>query len=106
VAAFGQRGFDWTIVLRRQPARIVDGQPDGGYTDMFEIICCDCGDHPDLDYRQVSPELQRIRGPYPVAPGVAAYEEHLALHRSRPAIRVLDRARHDVRGRLFLVLGP
>jgi hypothetical protein len=106
VAAFGQRGFDWTIVLRRQPARIVDGQPDGGYTDMFEIICCDCGDHPDLDYRQVSPELQRIRGPYPVAAGVAAYEEHLALHRSRQAIRVLDRARHDVSGRLFLVLGP
>jgi hypothetical protein len=106
VAAFGQRGFDWTIVLRRQPARIVDGQPTGGFTDLFEIICCDCGDHPDLDYRQVSPELQRIRGPYPVAAGVAAYAEHLALHRSRQAIRVLDRARHDVSGRLFLVLGP
>ena len=106
MAAFGQRGFDWTIVLRRQPARIVDGQPAGGYTDLFEIIFCDFDDHPDLDYRQVSPELQRIRGPYPVAAGVAAYEEHLALHRSRQAIRVLDRARHDVSGRLFRFLGP
>ena len=59
-------GQDWTVVLRRQPARIVAGQAEGGYTDAFEIICCDCGDHPDLDYGEVSPELQRIRGPYPI----------------------------------------
>ena len=45
---------------RRQPARIVDGQPEGGYTSMFEIICCDCGDHPGRDYREVPPGLQRI----------------------------------------------
>jgi hypothetical protein len=31
----------WTAVLRRQPARVVDGEPEGGCTDMFEIICCD-----------------------------------------------------------------
>jgi hypothetical protein len=105
VAAFGQPGFDWTVVLRRQPGRIVEGQPEGGYTDLFEIICCDCGDRPDLDYRQVSPELQRIRGPYPVAAGVAAYEGHIVLHQSRQAIRMLDRPRHDVSGRLSLVLG-
>jgi hypothetical protein len=42
---------DWTVVLRRQPVRIVDGQPEGGYSSLFEIICCDCGDHPDLDFR-------------------------------------------------------
>jgi hypothetical protein len=69
----------WTVVLRRQPARIVEGRAEGGYTDVFELICCYCGDHPDLDHRDVSPELQRIRGPYPIAVGVAAYEEHLEL---------------------------
>ena len=61
-------------------ARIVDGQPEGGYTDTFEIICCDCGDHPDLDCREVSPKLQLVRGPYPIADGVAAYEQHRRLH--------------------------
>ena len=54
---------DWTVVLRRQLARILDGLPHGGYTDLYEIICCDCGDHPDLDYREVSPRLRLVRGP-------------------------------------------
>jgi hypothetical protein len=53
----------WTVVLRRQSARMVDGQPQGGYTDAFELIGCDCGDDPDLDYRDVPPLLQQIRGP-------------------------------------------
>jgi len=79
VPAGDQVGLGWTVVLRRQPARITAGVPDD-YTDVFEIICCDCGDSPDLDYRHVSAELQRIRGPYPVAAGVAAYIGHLALH--------------------------
>jgi hypothetical protein len=57
------------VLLRRQPARIVAGHPDGGYTSMLEIICCDCGDDSDLDYREVPPRLQRIRGPYPIALG-------------------------------------
>jgi hypothetical protein len=83
-----QPALGWTVVLRRQPARVVEGQSPGGCTDMFEIICCDCGDHPDLDYGDVSPELQRIRGPYPIAAGVAAYKEHLLLHHPGPA-RVL-----------------
>ena len=81
----GQPGHGWTTVLRRQPARIVDGRPRGGYTNAFEIICCECGDNPYLDYRQVSPGLQRIRGPYPIAAGVAAYEEHLLRHDARQA---------------------
>jgi hypothetical protein len=75
-----QLGPGWTVVLRRQPVRMVEGQPEGGYTDAFEIICCYCGDDPDLDYGEVSPELQKIRGPYPIAAGVAAYEEHAARH--------------------------
>jgi hypothetical protein len=79
--ALGQPGLGWTVVLRRRPARIVEGQPEGGYTSAFEIVCCYCGDDPDLDYRDVSPELRRIRGSYQVAAGVAAYRRHLARHR-------------------------
>jgi 4-carboxymuconolactone decarboxylase len=71
---------DWTVVLRRRPVRMVDGQPVGGYTDVFEIICCDCGDDPGLDYREISPELQRIRGRYTMAAGVTAYMEHVDQH--------------------------
>ena len=70
----------WTVVLRRQPARMIDGQPQGGYTDAFELICCDCGDDPDLDYRDVSPQLQQIRGPWPIAAGIAAYDKHVRHH--------------------------
>lgn len=76
----GQPGPGWTVVLRRRPTRIVEGRPEGGYTDEFEIICCDCGDDPGLDYREVSPALQRIRGPYPIAVGITAYVEHARRH--------------------------
>ena len=75
-----QPGLDWTVVLRRCPVRVVAGQAEGGYTNLFEIICCDCGDDPGLDYRQVPTTLQRIRGPYPIAAGVAAYDRHLKQH--------------------------
>ena len=81
MATCDRPGDGWTVVLRRQPARIVDGRPEGGYTDMFELICCDCGDDPGLDYCEVAPELQRVRGPYPIAAGVAAYQKHLRQHR-------------------------
>jgi hypothetical protein len=73
------------VVLRRQPARLVEGQPEGGYTDVYGIICFDCGDQPGLDYREVSPRLQLVRGPYPIAAGVAAYEQHLRLHQQLKA---------------------
>jgi len=58
------------LVLRRQPGRLVEGRPEGGYTDAYELICCYCGDQPGLDYREVSPGLQRIRGPYPFRAGI------------------------------------
>ena len=48
--------------------------------DAFEIICCDCGDDPGLEHFEVSRRLQVIRGPYPIATGIAAYETHLKLH--------------------------
>jgi hypothetical protein len=58
-----QTGLGWTVVLRRQPVRLVAGRAEGGYTDAYELVCCECGDHPDADYREVSPELRQIRGP-------------------------------------------
>jgi hypothetical protein len=58
----------------------VDGWIVGGYTDAFEIVCCDCGDDPALDYREVSPRLQRIRGPYTLGEGAAAYVKHVDQH--------------------------
>jgi hypothetical protein len=81
-----QLGHGWTVVLRRQPVRIVDGRPEGGYTDAFEIVCCDCGDHPDLDYSEVRQELRQVRGPYSVADGIAAYVAHVGrYHQPAPA---------------------
>jgi hypothetical protein len=71
---------DRAIVLRRQRARTIAGQPHGGYTNTFEIICRDCGDDPRLNYQDVSPRLQRIRGPYWIGPGVTEYEAHIAWH--------------------------
>jgi hypothetical protein len=85
MATGDQPGHGRKVVLRRQPARIVEGRPEGGYTDVFEIICRDCGDDPGRDYREVSPGLQRVRGSYPIADGVAAYEEHLGLHQQPQA---------------------
>jgi hypothetical protein len=78
-----QPGQGWTVALRRRPARIVGGRAEGGYTERFEIVCCDCGDDPDLDYREVTPQLRRIRGPYPIAAGVAAYTRHVRRRRGR-----------------------
>jgi hypothetical protein len=72
---------DWKATLRRQKARPVDGQAEGGgYTDAFEIICRDCGDDPGWDYQDIPPRLQRIRGPYRIKTGVTEYQAHLALH--------------------------
>jgi hypothetical protein len=91
----GRPGTDWTAVLRRQPARLIAGHVEGGYTDTFEIICCDCGDDPGLDYREASPELQRIRGPYQLVAGVAAYEQHLMQHPDRPVMHRPDQSTSD-----------
>jgi hypothetical protein len=76
----GQPRLGWTTVLRRQPGRLVEGQTEGGYTSVFEIIRCGCGDDPGLDYCEVSPGPQRVRGPYPIKAGFAAYVRHVQLH--------------------------
>ena len=75
----GQPGHGRTAVLRSQPARMAGSQTGRGDTEAFELICCECGDNPHLDYSQVSPRLQQLRGPYPIAEGLAAYERHLGL---------------------------
>jgi hypothetical protein len=101
VQTCNQSSLGWTVVLRRRPVRIVAGRVQGGYTDAFEIICCDCGDHPDLDYSEVPAELRQVRGPYSVADGIAAYVAHVGLyHQPAPAVSLkpapavgLERAR-------------
>ena len=105
----------WAVLLRRRPVRLANGRPGGGWTDEFEVICRDCGDNPDLDYREVSPELQRIRGPYRIEAGVAACERHARLPPTPygqdgpagPAPRPgFCRARVSVRGRQRCITGP
>ena len=74
----GQPGHGRTTSLRRQSARAAQDR-EACQTGAFEIICRDCGDHPSLDYSVIPPWLQRIRGPYSLEAGLAAYAEHLGL---------------------------
>jgi hypothetical protein len=88
----------WTLVLRRQPVRLVAGRPEGGYTDAYELICCACGDDPELDYRDTTAELQRIRGPYLLADGIGAYRQHdIRRHGASPV--AVPRARAGLESR-------
>jgi hypothetical protein len=73
----GQPGHGRAARLRRQPFRLVDGRVEGGYTGAFEVICPSCGDNPDLDYSEVSPWLQDLRGPRTIEEGLAVYLEHI-----------------------------
>lgn len=73
----GQSGHGRMAYVRRQPARIVDGRFEGGYTDLFELICPGCGDHSYLDYSETPPRLQWLRGPRPLEAALAAYHRHI-----------------------------
>src|SRR5690349_3974753 len=75
----GQPGHGPAAFLRNQPARIVDGRIQGGYNDVYELICPSCGDRPDLDYLEVPPRLRWLRGPRTLEEGLAAYHGHLGL---------------------------
>jgi hypothetical protein len=77
----GQPGHG-KATLRRQLVWMADDRK-ARYTGAYEVICCDCGDHPYLDYSKIPPRLQRIRGPYTLEAGVAAHAEHLGLTTSR-----------------------
>lgn len=70
---------DWSFKLRRQPASPSTGHPEDD-TSTFEVICRWCGDDPDLGYQEVSSELRRIRGPYPLAAGITAFLDHGEYH--------------------------
>ena len=74
----GHPGHTSTAMLRSQRIRTPTGE--WRYTGKIELICYDCGDDPDLDYRKVSPLLRRIRGPYP---SVEIAREALDLHSGR-----------------------
>jgi len=73
----GQPGHGRTAFVRRQPARVVNGRFEGGYTGLFEVICPGCGDHPYLDYSEVPPRLQWLRGPRTLQGALAVYDKHL-----------------------------
>ena len=81
-----QPALGWTLVLRRQPVHLVEGRPEGSYTDSYELICWDCGDDPDLDYRDIASVFQRIRGPYRLSAGIEAYRQHDRLQHGQPPI--------------------
>jgi hypothetical protein len=73
----GQPGHGSTAFVRRQPARIADGRIQGSYTGAFELICPGCGDNPYVDYAEVPPQLQRLRGPRTLRAALEAYDKHL-----------------------------
>jgi hypothetical protein len=79
----GQPGHGRTATLREQSAWVVYDR-QGHRTGLFEIICGDCGDHPYVDYEGIPPRLQRIRGPYSLEAGLAAYAEHVGLPEATP----------------------
>jgi len=70
---------DWPVTLRRQPGSLSTGHAEGD-TSMFEIICRQCGDYPALDLREVSAELQQLRGLYTLSDGIAAFTRHNEVH--------------------------
>ena len=59
----------------------MNDQAEGGYTDLFEVICPDCGDHLGLDYSRSRPGFSGLRGPRPLKASLAVYERHLGLIR-------------------------
>ncbi len=75
----GQPGHGTTAFVRRQPVHIADGRMEGGNTTAYELICPGCGDHPYLDYSEIPPRLQWLRGPRTLEASLAAYDKHLGL---------------------------
>jgi hypothetical protein len=73
----GQPGHGRTAFVRLQPVRIVDGRAEGGYTGVFEFICPGCGDNPYVDYSEIPPRLQWLRGPRTLQAALEAYDKHL-----------------------------
>ena len=70
----------WSVMLRRHGPASVQAQPKADDAERYELICRLCGDDSRLAYLDVSPDLQRLRGPYPIAAAVAKYEQHVQFH--------------------------
>jgi hypothetical protein len=79
VALPGQPGHGSAAFLRKQLVRIVDGRIHGGCNGVYELICPNCGDHPDVDYSGVPPRLQRLHGLRTLVDSLAAYRKHLGI---------------------------
>ena len=67
---------DWTLCLRKRPASAFGGRPDDGRPELYELVCRECGDDPQCSYSEVSAELQRVRGPYPLEAAIDAFVAH------------------------------
>lgn len=75
----GQPGHGSTASVRRLPVKVMDGIIRDGDTDMFELICPDCGDD-GRDRAEVPAELQRLRGPFPTVDDAReALSQHMGL---------------------------
>ena len=109
----GRPGHGRTAFVRLQPARIVDGRFEGGYTRLFELICPGCGDHPYLDYEEIPPRLRWLRGPRSLAAALAVYNKHLGSSATNgdsagslgPGLRGGAAQLHQLRDRRGLVAG-
>ena len=98
ILGVGELGHGFGAILRRyRPASIAEGS----HAAEFELICFDCGDNPGLDYSQVSPGLQRIRGPRTMETAWTAYERHLGLARltDKPWMRAAPLISAEGRGK-------
>ena len=62
-----------------------------------------CGDNPYRDYCQVLARLQKIRGCYAMAAGLAAYQKHLGIREAARGDRLSGRRRDARPGALVRV---
>ena len=81
IPGVGELGHGFGAILGGTAGPIADGRAEGSHAAEFELIWFDCGDNPGLDYSQVSPGLQRIRGPRTMETAWTADKIHLGLAR-------------------------
>ena len=71
---------EWTLSLRKRARGVSGHRPDDDRAEEYELVCRDCGDDPRGAYREVSAELQQVRGPYSVEAGIEVFLEHCERH--------------------------
>ncbi len=85
MAADDQPGDRRTARPGRRRDRMVADRPEGGHAAAHQMMSCACRDDPGVDDGAVPPELQQIRGPCPIAAGVAVPAAGLRLRRQPEA---------------------